>query len=371
MDEFAQTRGAEDLFDDDFTPIAQPVIQQPEPQQHRPQRGKRTGSASRGRGNRAQDSFLRQTRPQPFVPTSTSITAAAESQKSAGTLVENAEYEATDTATLIESTKPDPRVSAEAEGEATILPFQGSLTLNPKSTNAVRGDRTATGGTPKPKLTEEELIARLAAAKLNSEKRAEAHRLAEADEASFQQREAHVSQKRKEEGQARRVMNMEREKNRLRKLDAKSGREWDEGKEEQDLKQDRGSQYSRGAHGGVAYEGGRGRGAAPINRVDQRQDGEHYWDSQHRRGTVDGYRGRGRGERGYRGRGDRGGRGNQSSNTNSNTHAVPPDSSKDFPALPGASEIFGPNQAPSSDTPFGPMAESSWADEVQAAKAPG
>ncbi len=78
MDEFAQTRGADDLFDEDFTPVAEPVTQtfdpqaevfnpqaqtfDPQPQLPQlPLRGGR--NAPRGRGNRRPDNVHRQRQP--------------------------------------------------------------------------------------------------------------------------------------------------------------------------------------------------------------------------------------------------------------------------------------------------------------------
>lgn len=182
------------------------------------------------------------------------------------------------------------------------------------------------------------------AAKLNNARREEAHRLAEADEASFQKREMQALVKRREEGAARRYMDTEREKNRMRKLGAQGGREWDEGKETQEAGNGRGngSFYRRGVHIAVAadvsrqanavanparqgYEGGRGsgrgRGGNPENRdVSYEARGDH-------RGGFD--RGRNRGGRAHdhghgRGRGDGRGR---------DPKPAQLDKEKDFPAL--------------------------------------
>ncbi|KAL8946852.1 MAG: hypothetical protein Q9222_006808, partial [Ikaeria aurantiellina] len=157
MDEFAQTRAPDDLFDDDFTPISEPIVEpfvQPRPSQsHRGRNDRPRGRGGRGGTPQQQHNAPSQA---PTKPSTDPSTATAEPP----------------------STEPD---------------------TTPKAPSAVRGDRSATGGNAKPKLTEEELSARLAAAKLNNAKREEAHRLAEADEASFQQREAQASQRRQEE----------------------------------------------------------------------------------------------------------------------------------------------------------------------------
>ena len=336
MDEFAQTRGADDLFDDDFTPIVEPTTQTLEPQPQLSQRGGRNAPTPRGRGCR-QPSL--NTKPRP---------AASERNN-----------------TPSQPPQSDPYPISPSEVDPTTPSQQQPPPPQQRPPTAVRGDRTATGGIAKPKLTEDELSARLAAAKLNNAKRAEAHRLAEADEASFQQREAQASQKRKEEGVARRAMNAEREKNRLRKLGQQAGREWDEGKEEQEASQ--GSQYRRGAHGGVAYDAVRGRGAR-----NGYQDDRHNPGFEGRRGGQ-GPGGRGRGDRirGGRGRGES----NQGAHTRSiNTTQKAPDPEADFPALPTASKKEQPTPAQPSSKAEQPhslgVAGGSWADEVQETKEP-
>ncbi|KAL8797785.1 MAG: hypothetical protein Q9195_000137 [Heterodermia aff. obscurata] len=285
MDEFAQTRQPDDLFDDDFTPIDEPT-QTP----IQPPRAPRSKAPQRQYPQR----------------------------------------------------QPAPDSAPDDSANPPLLPEQAT-----KPTPAVRGDRSATGGINKPKLTEDELSEKLAAAKLNNAKREEAHRIAEADEASFQEREAQASQKRREEGAARRAMDQEREKNRLRKLAVKGRREWDEGKEENDLSKERGGQFRRGAHGGVAYRGGRGG----------------YRDFENEEASARDYgqnRGRGRGgdrERGARGRGGRGGRARDGLGKGSN---IPPNvqHSEDFPSLPSSQSPAEPLVSPTGE-------KQSWADQVE------
>lgn len=358
MDEFAQTRGADDLFDDDFTPVDAPISQTvgfAPPQRHpQPQRG--------GRNERAIRGYENQVPRQPRQP-------RAQPQSSPSELValepSNDNIEAS-------STNQNTPPQNETDPDSTPQPQQ------PRPPSAVRGDRTLTGGTLKPKLTEDELSARMAAAKLNNAKRAEAHRLAEADEANFQQREAQASQKRKEEGVARRVMNQEREKNRMRKLGAQGGREWDEGKAEQEP--ERGSQYRRGAHGGVAYDT-----TSPKGGHQDRKSGEFH---ERREGFVPRGGGRGRGDRG------RGGRGRGGFALNRAAQQAAPDPVNDFPALPTASKTQEPtrelpparpaarkNEKPIQQLSSGKVTQNlqpaaggeSWADQVdlvQDAKAP-
>lgn len=299
MDEFAQTRQPDDLFDDEFTPIAEPT---PLTHHKRPQRPK----------------------PPPKAP----------SQKAQ------------------QPPKPQP---APDTTPAETVPPPASPTQTPKPPLAVRGDRSATGGLTKPKLTEDELSARLAAAKLNNAKREEAHRLAEADEASFQHREAQAQQKRREEGAARRVMDQEREKNRLRKLKGMGGREWDEGKEESEPRSERGSQFRRGAYGGTTY-----RGQGPN---------EQHGESTDRVVAADGggFRGRSRGRgRGERGRGERGGRGRGGGDHGSQApQALPRE--EDFPDLPPAKATSKQSPPdPPSEPLMAPSGEKqSWADQVE------
>lgn len=346
MDEFAQTRGADDLFDDDFTPINAPISQTievaPPRQKSQPQSAGHNDRANRGRGIQIPRQ-PRQPRPQPQSPPSEKL----------GLQTPNGNVE---TFSTNQTTPPH----NETDLDITLQP----QVLKPPS--AVRGDRTLTGGTLKPKLTEAELSARMAAAKLNNAKRSEAHRLAEADEANFQQREAQAFQKRKEEGVARRVMNQEREKNRMRKLGAQGGREWDEGKAEQEP--ERGGQYRRGAHGGVAYDGSSPRGGHQDRKSN---------DSHERRDGFVPRGGRGRGDRG------RGGRGRGGFAPTRVAQQAAPDPVNDFPALPTALKTQGPtrklppapptaqkNEQPTQQLPPGEVTQNlqvtgeSWADQV-------
>lgn len=244
MDEFAQTRQPDNLFDDDFTPISvEPAAQETTPRRNHTQ----------GRN------------PNPSSSNSRPMAKPADNEE----------------VSKAPNTEPASR--------------------------AVRGDRSATGGITKPKLTEEELSARLEAVKLNNARREAAHRLAEADEASFQKREAQEVQKRKELGVAREAMEKEREKNRLRKLGAQAGREWDEGKEDEPIRLPGESQYRRGVHGGIAYSGGGRRGRVNTNwHQDNSQQGGWGEDADREpwnAGPGDFARkgGRGRGNRGWQG----------------------------------------------------------------------
>jgi hypothetical protein len=181
---------------------------------------------------------------------------------------------------------------------------------------------------------------------LNAQK-AERHRLSEADQAAFQQREQQIAAKRVEEQKATRYQDMERAKNRQRKLNAQDGREWDSEKQESDIvdRRSNSSQYTRGAHGGVAR--GRAEGLAASRYGGESEDIQ---DSSHSHRGREGRGGRiGHGARGGRGRG--GGR---------SVATVPP-VAQDFPTLPRKKAENGTdkieNGTPITDKPAGDWAE--------------
>ena len=197
------------------------------------------------------------------------------------------------------------------------------------ATNAVRGDRTATGGLRKPKLSEQELAEKMSRISLKNEKLAAAHARAEADAADFAEREEVAAKRRQEERRDRQQMMGEREKNRLRKLKAVGGREWDAEKPD-----------DADAFGGPRQAGGRGRGAhggiaGQRNPEGSREgfggDREDYTDGREYMYREDRGRGRGRG-RGGRGGSGRGGRGPQQEKQPSQSVPKP----TDFPDLSGS-----------------------------------
>lgn len=244
-DEFAaQTRAADDLFGDDFTPIAE-VPQAPAHTPHfsrgRGDRGFRARGGGRGRG-RGRGGYTAQVASETATAQTPSVEVAANEANTEATLAAPAELEQTDQPVPAEATTTEATTSLEAAATPAA---------RRPSSQAVRGDRTATGGVTKPKLTEEELAARMEAVKLKNASLEAAHARAEADEASFREREVQAQERRRQEHASRQQMNSEREKNRMRKLKAMSGREWDEGKTEEEERDTRRSQYKRGAHGGV------------------------------------------------------------------------------------------------------------------------
>lgn len=213
----------------------------------------------------------------------------------------------------------------------------------------------------------------MAAAKLNAAKKAAAHARAEADEASFQEREKVAAAKRRQEFLNRKAMDGERERNRLRKLGAQTGREWDAEKKEEDYNGQRGggSQFRRGMHGGVAG----------FPRRDHNDESEPAEGELASRGRG---RGGGRGGRG-RGRGGRGGRDDPSSREGGRETSETPsapivNNESDFPALPGSSTKDSGNlgdaftaekltartmeRIASPKSPSSP-AEGTWADQME------
>lgn len=198
------------------------------------------------------------------------------------------------------------------------------------ATNAVRGDRTATGGLRKPKLSEQELAEKMSRISLKNEKLAAAHARAEADAADFAEREEVAAKRRQEERRDRQQMMGEREKNRLRKLKAVGGREWDAEKPD-----------DADAFGGARQAGGRGRGAHGGIAGQRNQDGsregfsgdrEDYTDGREYMYREDRGRGRGRGRGGRGGAPGRGGRGPQQEKQSSQSVPKP----NDFPDLSGS-----------------------------------
>ncbi|KAI5260824.1 hypothetical protein E4T47_09552 [Aureobasidium subglaciale] len=219
----------------------------------------------------------------------------------------------------------------DAQSRGTTEPQDQQLPAAPTepskpTTNAVRGDRTATGGLRKPKLSEQELADKMSKISLKNEKLAAAHARAEEDAANFAEREEVAAKRRQEERRDRQQMMGEREKNRLRKLKAVGGREWDAEKPD-----------DADAFGGPRQPAGRGRGAhggvtGQRNPESSREgfggDKEDYTDGREYMYREDRGRGRGR-RRGGRGGSGRGGRAPQQEKPSSQSGPRP----EDFPDL--------------------------------------
>lgn len=375
MEQFSQSRGDVDLFDDEITPmsaselseVAQQVenlsVHDFEPskplQQHQGTLSERARGRGRGRGRgqiRGRGALAQ-------APSSDGLSASkfAPKQHTDSHLERSAtEHAQDDSNVTTDGTKESNNAQAEPTTElpenqkessldspSINTPTSQSQPSQPQRTPAVRGDRLATGGVRKPKLTEEELNARLAAAKAKSQSLAEKHARAQADAADFEERERLAQQKRAEEAKRAKVMEGERAQNRVRKMQALGGREWDKGKKEEDLVPRR--------------YGEKVRRDAPVEEDDLRI---YEWRDEDARGRGD--RGRGRNGRG-RGRGEyRGGRGrgwNGQTGVGQVLSAPDVKAVEDFPALPGKKMEPRPQQErKDSEGPAG----GTWADQMSA-----
>ncbi|KAL2059802.1 hypothetical protein VTL71DRAFT_10186 [Oculimacula yallundae] len=387
MDEFAQSREDDDLFADEFEPLPTPTttVDQTEPapaptpiptqpraaaakpnqqgggasqQQQSHQQQQRNGRQEGGRdrrgrgGSRGGSNGLGQSRYATQADSSPSSTATQQA-------IPPPIAPSTTTNTTIPPSVTSPSDSTTTPSTVTNTP----ITTDNTRIHAVRGDRSATGGPAHKKLTEEELTEKMAKMAILNAQKAEKHRLTEADQAAFQHREKELAKERREKAIAEkkneRVMEMERAKNRERKMKAQGGREWDSEKLESDIVDGKGrgrsSEFVRGGHGGVI----RGGLAGSKYSVDD-GEGEGY-DNQSSRGRG-GFEIRGRG------RGGRGGRGGKAANTN----AVP--TAEDFPSLPTAAKASEPksSEVAKTDTtsdekvplPTTDKAAGDWAEEM-------
>lgn len=352
MDEFAQSRGDDDLFADELEPVPEPVLLQaghsaetagdisthksPAPRNNyanpppgprgrgnandrgRRPRGRegvqgrgegrgegRGGQERRGGGGQAASRYATE------VASSAPEANKSELQPQAQLSTPGSNDQVSPSTAPASSTDEPPTAQTEP-ATPTMAAEKPAL-----RTQAVRGDRSATGGPAHKKLTEEELTEKLERMKIINAQKAERFRLSEADSAAFAQKEKEMAEKRAAEQKATRHQDMERAKNRQRKLQAQGGREWDSEKVESDIVDGRGrgrsSEYVRGGHGGVI------RGGLAGSRYSSTlQDEANAGQASRGRG---GYEGRGRG-----GRGGRGGRVEPAAAT------VP--TSEDFPSLP-------------------------------------
>lgn len=322
VDPFAQTASTDDLFfDDDITPIAEPVIEPPvvEPAHVRPPtaprahltpqtpreprnterggRGRGRAGRGRGRGRGGHVGDIRETE---------NVLAAASAEPAA--------------------------TSEPVESPATPA---APVDAKDKPTHSVRGDRTLTGGPARTRLTEDQLNAKLATMRSKNEALQTAHAKAEADLANFEAREAVMkkkdgerkkvlAEKQKAERQNRQQMMGEREKNRQRKLNAQGGREWDHEKEEGFSgtgEERRRAHATRGAHGGIAPSRPAEDTQPPVSSEQAEVDVSYN------------HRGRGRGRGG---RGSRGGRGDHDESRQGQKRAQRPPSAAEFPELPAS-----------------------------------
>lgn len=322
-------------------PSTAPVESTPAPTTSAPARGGRGGTRGRGRGrgrnhqDRSNQDRTNQDRNNQDRPTSNRNTN--ESRRNNNDSRRNnqernkKEVQPKDTPDVQQEQQPKQQQQQQQQSSTTT-----SEPSKP-ATNAVRGDRTATGGLRKPKLSEQELAEKMSRISLKNEKLAAAHARAEADAADFAEREEVAAKRRQEERRERQQMMGEREKNRLRKLKAVGGREWDAEKPE-----------DADAFGGPRQPGGRGRGAyggvAGQRNSDGSREGfggdrEDYSDGREYMYREDRGRGRGRGRGGRGGGSGRGGRGPQSA-----SQSVPKPT--DFPDLSGSASAPKFDNAP-------------------------
>lgn len=347
MDEFAQSRGDDDLFDDEIVPLDAP----PSPEKVATQFEQISLNPPTSVPSQEVDVVI------PPTPTTrddssqgsrtrprgrgANISARGSTAKRGG--LAESRWAAKPTApprptSPVKETVPKSSIESQPEADDSVLTTDqvddsttASIPTTPANSNprppAVRGDRTATGGVRKPKLTEDELSAKLAEAKERSQNRAAAHARAQADAASFEERERVAEKKRAKDRVEKKVMDNEREKNRQRKMAVMGGREWDAGKNEEDFKPS-----SNGRGGRRLYQ----PGLTPQQQYAQDDDDlrQYEWNEDRGRGRS----GRGRGGRGGRGRG-RGGRESFSpGDGGSSHHQQHPtwSADADFPALPGS-----------------------------------
>ncbi|KAK7887969.1 hypothetical protein LTR67_009363 [Exophiala xenobiotica] len=402
MEDFSQSRGDDDLFDDEIIPLENPPSPEkvatqleqasleptpapapapeqplapaaaPTPRDSNPPdyRGKPRGRGGQGSTRSGASTGARGgLSDSKWAPKPAKAAAAETSTPKAEEPVTSPDAQK---AAPTDETSPADTPAQLGEAAETTAPTVAANARTP----AVRGDRSATGGMRKPKLTEEELSAKLAAAKERSQNLAAAHARAQADAASFEERERLANQKREKDRVQRKAMDKEREKNRQRKMGAMGGREWDAGKNEEDFSS-RGN--GRGGSGGSrrVYQSG----MTPEQQFQAEQDDLRQYEWHEDRGR--GGRGRGGRWRGGRGRGRGGGFGRGGGDGNG---TIQPDLSatEDFPALPGAAEKKLAGDSVVSGTPrpttsrwdsetLSPMGDGggggSWAEQVESSEA--
>ncbi|KAI1798989.1 hypothetical protein F4811DRAFT_545867 [Daldinia bambusicola] len=246
--------------------------------------------------------------------------------------------------------------------------------------NTALADRLASGANPRTKLTESELASKMEQMRILNAEKTRRFEQAERDSRSHaiayekgmeeaRRRRAEEAERRRRGEEERRRMDDERAANRERKLKAmgaKEGGSWDEGKNVED-ERDRRAGF-RGANGGI--RGARSNnGGIAGSRFAERDN-----DTIPREFGFDDFRGRGRGGRGRGGLtrgGGRGGRGGgfnydgergaayktpgaaTSQNGNkpqSQKPAQAPPTAEDFPALPSAKKLDTANNATASTT---------------------
>lgn len=384
MDEFAQSREDDDLFADEFEPIPEASVTQktheigstmtrgsgPRPSapgggattsttNSKPpsgpsgQRGGRGGGPREdrrgGRGGRTTGGLASSR----YAPQATTDAGNGNVTKAETSTLTSLATE-TQPATTVPSTtitNVDTSIDSTVETPQNSQPSEPQTPQQPTRPTAVRGDRHLTGGPAHKKLTEAELTEKMEKMKILNAQKAERFRLSEEDSAAYARKEKEMAKKRVEEQKNARAMDMERAKNRQRKLAAQGGREWDSEKQESDIVDGRGrgrsSDYVRGGHGGVI------RGGLAGSRFAQADDEEG--------GGGQSIRGRGGFE--IRGRGNRGGRGGSRGGKSSPATVPTPDDFPELPSAPKPSTTEITRAAEEVKSPIGKPA-GDWAEEM-------
>lgn len=370
IDPFAQTAGTDDLFfDDDFVPVAEPVVEQ-NPVETQP-----AEAPSQTQGGLAQSQHT------PRGPSNGERGARGRGRgrggrgRGRGGTANTETREKKDEKEKDTDKKEEPKDGEENEpaeedkDQSTEPPSTPSTSKEPKESKpptSVRGDRTLTGGPKRARLTEDELNAKMASMRAKNDALQAAHTRAETDAANFEAREAlaakqtaerrkQLVERQKEDRKNRQQMMGERERNRQRKLEASKGREWDFEKEEgfSGTGEERRRGAARGAHGGVTPSSrpapATGDGNADNYGAESTPAGAE--DAPSTPSFRD--RGRGRG-RGRGGRGSRGGRGDhaQTSTPHKKAEEQLPPTAADFPSLPQSSTPANQSTSPPKNLSF-------------------
>lgn len=357
MDEFAQSRGEDDLFDDEILPIEDLTSTE--------DLNSQLQDVSLDTGPPPTESPIVQTRELRGSSTGWNRgTAGVRRETKKGGLL-NSRYatqpQEEHPATQVEPNPVSRPEDVDSEIESKVPEAQSNVPEAPSASSkppAVRGDRTATGGLKKPKLTEEELNAKLAAAKERSQNLSAAHARAQADAASFEERERIAQERRLKDATHRRAMDREREKNRARKMAVMGGREWDAEKNEDDFR------IPHGRGGGRSNVMRAMNGTTSYDRRDPALDDISQYEWHEGRG-----RGRGRGRGSGRG-GTRAGRSPTPQSSSGHTQRLDVDTDVNFPALPSSSSKTPdppkPTPARTQSNVKSPADEKrSWAEQVE------
>jgi hypothetical protein len=368
MEDFSQSRGDDDLFDDEIIPLDPSEIEtaivqtqdlsRDSPPTVAPKGPSQRGYAPRGRGRGGRGRGNNELLNSKFAPRAAPQTTQPKAQTQQQPSVPDASTKETTSTPHSEA----PASEEPAKTQPNETEPAPAATPTPARAPAVRGDRTATGGIKKPKLTEEELTAKLAEAKERSQNLSAAHARAQADAASFEEREKLAQARRAKDAANRKAMDTERAQNRMRKMAGLGGREWDMEKDSEEFRaRGRGGGYMRGAHGGVRYDRERRDPALEGEDMDLRQ---YEWNEDRGKGRG----GRGRGREGHRGRGD-------VRNGNARGKQQPDVSAEaEFPALPKPKDDVKKPPRPvqartTSDVQSPTEGKETWAEQVESSEA--